>query len=140
MKTALTHYQLLTERTELSLQREPSPAASSFFFKKHILVLTCSDKARGVEVLFGKNVPVHPDSMIHTADSNDFRPYTVHFLPITWLNIYSWNTNNPDLFHKAFDTLPASNPNVISWILSVRSSPRQTLHQSTTPQKPQYKL
>lgn len=52
----------------------------------------------------------------------------IHFLPIAWLNIYRRNTNNLDLFHKAFDMLPASNPNVISWILSV------------TPQKPQYKL
>lgn len=34
-------------------------------------------------------------------------------LPITMLNICGPNIDNPDLFHKAFDLIPASTPNVI---------------------------
>ena len=71
-------------------------------------------KSRGVAILFRKNVPFHLDCM--TAD-----PYGrylmisghINSLPITMLNIYGPNIDNPDFFRKAFDLIPASASNVI---------------------------
>ncbi len=37
----------------------------------------------------------------------------INSFPITMLNIYSPNIDNPDFFHKVFDLIPASTPNVI---------------------------
>lgn len=71
-------------------------------------------KSRGVAILFRKDIPFSLDCM--TAD-----PYGrylmisghINSLPITLLNIYGPNIDNPDFFRKAFDLIPDSTPNVI---------------------------
>lgn len=61
-------------------------------------------KSRGVAILFRKNIPYGRYLMISGH---------INSLPIKMLNIYGPNIDNPDFFHKAFDLIPDSTPNVI---------------------------
>lgn len=71
-------------------------------------------KARGVAILFRKNFPFRLDSVI----ADPYGRYLmisghINSFPITMLNIYAPNTDNPDFFRNAFYMIPASSPNVI---------------------------
>jgi len=68
---------------------------------------TFTSHARGVAILFRKNIPFQATSV-----SNDplgrylLVSGTINSLPITLLNIYGPNTDEPNFFRKVFDLLP----------------------------------
>uniref|UniRef100_A0AAX7UEF8 exodeoxyribonuclease III n=1 Tax=Astatotilapia calliptera TaxID=8154 RepID=A0AAX7UEF8_ASTCA len=73
-----------------------------------------TSKARGVAILFKKNVSFCPDSVV--AD-----PYgrylivtgQINSIPITLLNIYAPNVDNPDFFKNVFNLIPTVTANII---------------------------
>lgn len=71
-------------------------------------------KARGVAILFRKSVPFRLDHMI--ADPyGRFVLITGHIdsTPITMLNVYGPNSDNPTFFRQVFDLIPTSPSNII---------------------------
>lgn len=71
--------------------------------------------ARGVAILFKKSVPFQLDLL--TTDPNGryiIVSGTINSFPLTFLNIYSPNIDNPNFFKDVFNLLPdASSTNII---------------------------
>ncbi|MGL4992428.1 MAG: endonuclease/exonuclease/phosphatase family protein, partial [Sarcina sp.] len=71
--------------------------------------------ARGVAILFRKNIPFQFSSMI----TDPYGRYiivsgTINSFPLTFLNIYGPNTDDPNFYKKVFDLLPdGNNSNII---------------------------
>lgn len=74
-----------------------------------------TSKARGVAIVFWKDIPFQLTSMITDPyGRNIVVSGTINSFPLTFLNIYGPNIDEPNFFRKVFDLLPdASNSNII---------------------------
>ena len=71
---------------------------------------TFSSKARGVAILFRKNVPFQLSSL--TSDPNGrylIVSGKINNIPITCVNVYGPNTDDPEFFRRVFNLLPDPN-------------------------------
>lgn len=66
-----------------------------------------TSKARGVAILFRKNIPFRLDSMV-TDPNGRYIMITgnIHSFPVTLLNVYGPNTDDPKFFREVFDLIP----------------------------------
>ncbi len=71
--------------------------------------------ARGVAILFGKNIPFKFSSMV-TDPHGRYIMVSIFItcLPLTFLNVYGPNTDDPNFYKKVFDLLSdGNNTNIV---------------------------
>lgn len=71
---------------------------------------TFTSKARGVAILFRKNIPFHLEAMVSDPQGR----YVIvsghiNSFPLTLVNVYGPNFDAPDFFCKLFDAVPEDN-------------------------------